>query len=176
MSLLRWANPTCLGNISPGIAPPNSCLPAALRSLKMNCKIVLLGPHVGMMPMIERFFTTWPGSGPLCVKTWIDHVPLAAVSGTFGYLRHPVVQPIIISAVAGAGKTFLAVETHGRYPEAKLVRTGAFCRTICIIVFAFPLLAGTEGSAGKVWLWRFAQQSSCHDSSIQMLDEVLYQR
>ncbi|CAL1169684.1 unnamed protein product [Cladocopium goreaui] len=39
------------------------------QSLKMNCKIVLLGPHVGVMHMIERFFTTWPGSGPLCVKT-----------------------------------------------------------------------------------------------------------
>ena len=56
-------------SISPGIAPPKSCLTAALRSLKMNCKIDLLGPHVGVMPMIEPFFTTWPGSGPLCVRT-----------------------------------------------------------------------------------------------------------
>ena len=33
------------------------------------------------------------------------------MSGTFGYLRHPVVQPIIIiTAPAGAGKTFLAVK------------------------------------------------------------------
>ena len=86
------------GGISPGIAPPNSCPPTSLRFLKMNCKIILLGPHVGVMPMIERFFTIWPGSGPLCVKTWIDPVALAAVSDTFGYLRHPVVQPIIIPA------------------------------------------------------------------------------
>ena len=32
------------------------------------------------------------------------------MSGTFGYLRHPVVQPIIISAPAGAGKTFIAAQ------------------------------------------------------------------
>ena len=79
------------------------------------------------------------------------------MSGTFGYLRHPVVQPIIISAPAGAGKTFVAAQCAldklRSSPDGKILFVAP---SIALGLYFVRWLAQSSSNRGQLHklLWR----------------------
>ena len=108
------------GNTFVGIALLKAWVRVVLMSLTMISKLGLVGPHVAVMPMIDLCCNTLPGSGPWCLKTWIELILGCGVRHLRVFEASSLSTFYIYMITHGAGNTFTSRSRSRDYHDPQI--------------------------------------------------------